>query len=151
MIKRIYRRKEDFMPLLIIGDEQVSMIKKYLGKCHLYAEFIGKKAISVCAVIKVDNTTLEVKNLAVLPSMQNKGFGKRILTYIENRYKRSYKTVILGTGDSKQTVSFYEKCGYKRYSVIKNFFTDNYDHPIYENGKQLVDMIYFKKEIDNED
>ena len=24
------------------------------------------------------------------------------------------------------------------------FFTDHYDHPIFENGVQLVDMIYLK-------
>ncbi|TAH54862.1 MAG: GNAT family N-acetyltransferase, partial [Methanosarcina mazei] len=29
----------------------------------------------------------------------------------------------------------------------QEFFTDNYDHPIYENGKQLVDMIYLKREL----
>ncbi|NLW27017.1 MAG: GNAT family N-acetyltransferase, partial [Hungateiclostridium saccincola] len=41
----------------------------------------------------------------------------------------------------------YEKCGFKRSHVVKNFFTDNYDHPIYENRKQLVDMIYLKRPL----
>lgn len=27
---------------------------------------------------------------------------------------------------------------------IKNFFIDNYDHPMFEDGKQLVDMVYLK-------
>lgn len=30
---------------------------------------------------------------------------------------------------------------------LKNFFTDNYDHPIYECGVRLVDMIYLQKKI----
>ncbi|RPH28773.1 MAG: GNAT family N-acetyltransferase, partial [Bacteroidales bacterium] len=29
----------------------------------------------------------------------------------------------------------------------KNFFTDNYDHPIFEGDIQLVDMIYLKKDL----
>ena len=29
----------------------------------------------------------------------------------------------------------------------KNFFTDHYDHPIYEGGRQLIDMIYLRKPL----
>ena len=28
-----------------------------------------------------------------------------------------------------------------------NFFTDNYTNPIYENGVQLVDMVYLKRAL----
>ena len=28
---------------------------------------------------------------------------------------------------------------------VKNFFTDNYDHPIIECGVQLSDMIYLRR------
>ena len=31
--------------------------------------------------------------------------------------------------------------------IIKNFFIDNYDHPIFEGGVQLTDMIYLQKKI----
>lgn len=34
-----------------------------------------------------------------------------------------------------------------RHHLVKNFFTDHYDHPIYECGVQLVDMVYLQKEI----
>ena len=53
----------------------------------------------------------------------------------------------VGTGDSELTVPFYERCGFVRSHVVENFFTDNYDAPIYEAGVQLVDMVYLKKEI----
>ncbi len=29
-------------------------------------------------------------------------------------------------------------------TIFPNFFTDNYDHPIYECGVQLIDMVYCK-------
>lgn len=41
----------------------------------------------------------------------------------------------------------YEKCGFRRHHVIKDFFTKNYDHPIIECGVQLVDMIVLRKNI----
>ena len=31
---------------------------------------------------------------------------------------------------------------------VERFFTDNYDHPIIEDGIQLVDMVYLKRERD---
>ena len=45
------------------------------------------------------------------------------------------------------TIRFYEKCGFTRSHSIPNFFTDNYDHPIYEGGVQLVDMIYLQRPL----
>ena len=57
----------------------------------------------------------------------------------------------VGTGDSPLTIPFYEKCGFRRFHVIKNFFIDNYDHPIYEDGKQLVDMIILRQKIQSYD
>ena len=53
----------------------------------------------------------------------------------------------VGTSDSPLTIPFYEKCGFIRHHIIKNFFTDNYDHPIFECGVQLVDMIYQQRKL----
>jgi hypothetical protein len=36
------------------------------------------------------------------------------------------------------------ECGFACSHSVPHFFTDNYDHPIYEDGVQLVDMIYLR-------
>lgn len=41
----------------------------------------------------------------------------------------------------------YERCGFVRSHRIENFFVENYDHPIFEDGVQLVDMVYLKKPL----
>ena len=66
---------------------------------------------------------------------------------VAEHFKGQYKTLQLGTGESPLTLPFYEKCGFVQSHRIKNFYTDNYDHPIIEAGVQLVDMVYLKKEI----
>ena len=53
----------------------------------------------------------------------------------------------VGTGDSALTVPFYEKCGFTRSHYIPNFFIDHYDHPIFECGIQLIDMIYLQRRL----
>lgn len=64
-----------------------------------------------------------------------------------NTYRGQYHTLQVGTGDSPSTIPFYEKCGFTQSHVIKNFFTDNYDHIIIDGGVQLVDMVYLKKPL----
>ena len=51
----------------------------------------------------------------------------------------------VGTGDLTYIIDFYKKCGFKFSHKLKNFFVDNYNHPIYEDNTQLIDMIYLKK------
>ncbi len=68
-----------------------------------------------------------------------------MIEFVRSHYA-DCKTLFVGTGDSPSILSFYEKCGFTQSHRIKNFFTDHYDHPIYENGIQLVDMVYLKQE-----
>ena len=67
--------------------------------------------------------------------------------YVVERYKDKYDTLQVGTGDSPLTVPFYENCGFSRHHRVKNFFINNYDHPIFEDGKQLVDMVVLRRKI----
>lgn len=134
--------KRDYLRLLLLADEQESMIEKYLDKGTMYVlDDNGVKAeIVVC---DAGNGVLEIKNLAVEPQFKRQGYGKKLVDFVCGHYKGKYNTLQVGTGDSPLTVPFYERCGFKHSHIVKNFFTDNYDHPIYECGIQLLDMIYF--------
>ena len=58
-----------------------------------------------------------------------------------------FKTMLVGTGETPGILSFYESCGFEISHRIKNFFTDYYDHPMFDGDIQLVDMIYLKKDL----
>ena len=145
---RIYQvnNKCDYVRLLLLADEQENMIEKYLDRGTMYVlNDNGVKAeIVVC---DEGNGVLEIKNLAVEPQFKRQGYGQRLVNFVCEHYKEKYNTLQVGTGNSPLTVPFYEKCGFKRSHTVKNFFTDNYDHPIYECGILLIDMIYFVKEL----
>ena len=138
--------KRAYLSLLLLADEQESMIEKYLDRGTMYVldDYGVKAEIVVC---DEGNGLLEIKNLAVDPQFKRQGYGKKLIEFVCERYKGKYIALQVGTGDSPLTVPFYEKCGFKRSHVVKDFFTENYDHPIYECGIQLVDMIYFTKEL----
>lgn len=146
-IVEITNNKEDFIDILLVGDEQESMILKYLEKSMLFALYEAECLKSVCAIIQTNQSTIEIKNLATYPEFQNNGYATFLLNYIFNKYKNTFKYIMLGTGENNRTLSFYKKRGFVKSYIEKEFFTKNYDHPIYENGTQLVDMIVLKKEL----
>ena len=145
-IRVIHKNKKRFLPLLLLADEQEDMINRYLERGTMYVlEDGGVKA--ECVVTDEGGGILELKNLAVEPEAQRKGYGKALIDFLVCKYKGRYSVLQVGTGDSPLTIPFYEKCGFVRSHKIENFFTDNYDHPIYECGVQLTDMIYLQKYI----
>ena len=145
-IKEIKENKKQFLPLLLLADEQEDMIDRYLDRGTMYVlDDDGVKC--ECVVTDEGNGVLEMKNIATEPDYQGKGYGKALLDFVAATYKEKYSVLQVGTGDSPLTIPFYEKCGFVRSHRIKNFFTDHYDHPIYEAGIQLVDMIYLRKNI----
>lgn len=145
-VKIIEDNKKDFLDLLLLADEQENMIDKYLHRGELFALYDGDLK-SICVVTKENDDEYELKNLATYKKYQGQGYGSSLVKYIFEYYKGKCKTMFVGTGDSPLTIPFYEHCGFKISHKIKNFFIDNYDKPIFENGVQLIDMVYLRKDF----
>lgn len=143
-IIRITEDKSQFMDLLLLGDEQESMIGRYLDSGDLFALY-DNDLKAVCVVAHVDGHTCELKNIAVYEQYQKQGYGAELIRYIFDYYKGRYKAMLVGTGETPSILRFYTRLGFELSHRIDKFFTDNYDHSMFEEGVQLVDMIYLKK------
>ena len=145
-IRKVETNKKRYLDLLLLADEQEDMIDRYLERGTMYVlEDEGVRA--ECVVTDERDGILELKNIAVKPAAQGKGYGKAIVDFLVRTYTGQYAVLQVGTGDSPSTIPFYEACGFRRHHLVKNFFTDHYDHPIYEGGVQLVDMVYLQREL----
>ena len=145
-IREIVTDKKRYLPLLLLADEQESMIDRYLDRGTMFVLTDGT-VVGECVVTDEGEGILEIKNLAVLPDCQRKGHGKALIDYVADRYRGQYSILQGGTGDSLLTIPFYEACGFVRSHKVENFFTENYDHPIYEGGVLLTDMVYLRKNM----
>lgn len=134
------------MSLLLLGDEQESMIHKYLERGELFALY-DTALKTVCVVTQEDTNTCEIKNIATYEKEQEKGYGSLMIKHIIEYYKDKCDTLLLGTGEDDKILSFYKKHGFVYSHTVKDFFIDNYDHKMFENGKQLKDMIYLKMNL----
>lgn len=145
-IREIKENKKQFLSLLLLADEQEDMIDKYLDKGRMYVlDDDGVKC--ECVVVDEGEGIPEIKNIATKPTCQGKGYGRILIDFLVMKYSGEYSILQVGTGDSPLTIPFYEKCGFIRSHSIKNFFIDNYHHPIYESNVQLVDMIILQKKL----
>lgn len=145
-IREVNENKKQFLSLLLLADEQESMVDRYLENGTMYV-LEDNDVKAECVVTDEGNGILEIKNIAVNPKYHRMGYGKALIDFLDSKYADEYSTLQVGTGDSPLTIPFYEKCGFVRSLKIPNFFTDNYDHPIYEGGVQLIDMIYLQRRL----
>lgn len=145
-IRSVTGDKRQYLPLLLLADEQEDMIDRYLDRGEMFVlDDGGVKA--ECVLTDEGGGVLELKNLAVEPAFQRRGYGRALVEFAARRYRGRFRVLQVGTGDSPLTVPFYERCGFVRSHVVKNFFLDHYDHPIVEGGVRLVDMIYLQRPL----
>jgi GNAT superfamily N-acetyltransferase len=143
-IEKITENKKQFLDLLLLADEQEDMIDNYLHYGDLFALYEDDLK-SVCVVVAIDSETCELKNIATYEEHQGKGYGRALINFISEYYKNDFKTMLVGTGEVPWILSYYESCGFEMSYRIKNFFTDHYNHPMFDGDIQLVDMVYLKK------
>ncbi len=95
------------------------------------------------AVCKNSTIELEIKNIAVIEPYRSKGIGSILIDRAKEIAKENkYKILTVGTSDTGfQQIRFYEKNGFTKNGVRKDFFIENYPAPIYENGLQMRDMV----------
>lgn len=145
-IKIIESNKKDFLDLLLLADEQESMIDKYLDRGNLFALYDdGLK--SICVVTDEGNGIYELQNLATYEQVQGKGYGKKLVSHISRYYKDKGTTLSVGTGDIPWIISFYECCGFILSHRLENYFIEHYDQPMFDSSIQLKDKVYLKMDL----
>ncbi len=145
-IRRVTGNRESYLHLLLLADEQMEMIREYLNQGDMIVLEDGE-ICGECIVTDAGDGALEIRNLAVLPGRQRKGYGRAMIEYIAEHYRDSFSFLQAGTGDSPLTVPFYEDCGFIWHHVEKDYFTTHYDHPIVEQGVQLRDRVILRRAL----
>jgi len=144
-------RKDEKIPydLLLLADETLEAINKYIFGSDIYVLEQENRIIAVYVLQSINKNEAEMKNIAVATDYQGQGIGKLLLRDATRKAKgKGFKTIIIGTGDAAvRQLHLYQKEGFEVFDVKKSFFIDNYPEPIYENGIQLKHMIMLKKEL----
>ena len=95
VIKKEKENKGQYMDLLLETDPSKDMINNYLKDGELFVLIYKETIACVAVVIKIDDETIELKNLVTKEEYRGKGYGKKMLKYLENNYKQKYKKMIV--------------------------------------------------------
>ena len=146
VIKKEKNNKEQYMDLLLEADPSKDMINDYLKDGELFVLTYKEKVACVAVVIKIDDETIELKNIATKEEYRGQGYGKKMLKYLADNYKQKYNKMLVGT--SENNIPFYVKQGFDKYEkTIKNYFVDNYDEEIIDGDVHCIDMYYYSKDL----
>ena len=144
-IRRIAAGKEEYLPFLLEADPSEKLIREYLDAGELYALFAGGQPAGEIVLVSRWDGEMELKNLAVAADFRGRGYGAALVRHAFQVCAPRGDKLYVGT--SPANVAFYEKLGFEPAYVVQNYFTDNYDAPIIENGAPLADMLYLVKAL----
>jgi len=78
----------------------------------LIGAFEDEKMLGCCMLIKVDKSTVRLRQMAVLNNLQGKGIGRALMQFAENIARdRGFQKIIMHARAS--AIGFYEKLGYQ--------------------------------------
>ena len=134
---------------MLLADPSEPLVRAYAKQGIVAGALLDDVPVGVYVLVKHSATLMELKNIAVVETLQGKGFGKRLLDHaVETARKQGAVTLEVGTGNSSlDQLAFYEKAGFRRARMDEGFFLRNYDEPIYENGMQCTDMIILSQDL----
>lgn len=91
-IREIKEDKKIYIELLLLADEEEKMVDKYLDRGQMFVlDDEGIKA--ECVVTQEGDNVIEIKNIAVYPKYQKKGYGKKLIEFVENKYKNDFDII----------------------------------------------------------
>ena len=97
-VREVNENKKQYISLLLLADEQESMVDRYLERGTMYVLEDGNVKAE-CVVTDEGNGILEIKNIAVEPKNQGKGYGKALVDFIACKYADRYCILQVGTGE----------------------------------------------------
>ncbi len=85
-------------------------LQKEKDEIHI-ACFEDGKLLGCCMLVKINNNTVRLRQMAVAPNLHGKGIGASIINFAENIARdKGFKTITMHARDT--AIGFYEKFGY---------------------------------------
>jgi len=139
--------RERLLPLLLLADEDETVVCSYIDEGELFAIRDGDQDIGVL-LLTAEGNVVEIKNLALDEEHQGKGLGREAVEFAKRRARElGAERLVVGTADAaRDTVAFHEHVGFRRTGIRAGFF-DAYPTEIWIDGVKARDMVMFEMEL----
>ncbi|WP_338752723.1 GNAT family N-acetyltransferase [Bacillus sp. FJAT-52991] len=142
-IRKLTLNEEPPIKLLLLADPSEKLVREYVSRGECFVAEMDHKIVGVYVLLPTRPETVELVNIAVMESEQDKGIGKILVKdAIHKATAQGYKTIEVGTGNSSiGQLALYQKCGFRMTGIDQDFFIRHYSEEIFENGIQCRDMV----------
>lgn len=135
--------------LLLLADESEASVADYIhrGVCH--AALCDGEVIGQYILLHTRPFTAEIVNIAVAPARQKEGIGTALLRHaIATATAAGFRRIEIGTGDTGAgQIALYERCGFVRCGLDRDYFRRFYPAPVIENGVECRHMVRLRREL----
>lgn len=142
---------KDLIPydLLLLADPSKDLVDEYLEQSDIFIAERNKETLGVIVLFPLTEDTAEIKNIAVKPAFQGQGIGSFLIGNVMKAAAiKNYNNIIIGTANSSiGQLHLYQKLGFEITEIRKDFFTENYTDPIFENGIQAKHLLILAKKL----
>ena len=145
MLHVVQRNREAYLPLLLLADPSEEAIRRYLFEGELYSWLTEEdETVGVLHLMEADPGQIEIKNMAVRERYQGQGQGKKLLNEVLKKLReRGVSEVLVRTGNSSiRNLAFYQKLGFRMNKIEPDYFLNEYQTPIVENGIRCRDRVH---------
>jgi len=119
-IRQITHDKKQFLNLLLLADEQESMVDRYLERGEMFALF-DPEVRAVCVITDEGNGVFEIKNIATDPAFQGRGYGRALIEFALEHCRGKGRVMMVGTGDSPSPCLFTSAAALRKATASKTF------------------------------
>ena len=140
-------RRWNYKNLLLLADPEEQAVQKYLFEGDMYVLQVDGQDVCEAVICRTAPSECELMNLATREDMQGRGYASTLAHLLMKQYSETCSIMRVGTSEDGR--AFYRRLGFQDELIRKNFFLDNYEHPIFENGRQCTDMYCLKVDISN--
>jgi len=135
-LKEVIATSDLFPPEMLKGMMQDYLECKSLKDIWLTGEVDEVPvAVSFCAPERMTEGTFNLFLIAVHSDHQGKGLGEQMMRYIENFLEKQEGRILLvetsGSSEFELARKFYDKCGFTREAVIREFYQEGDDKVIF--------------------
>ncbi len=152
MIQEINDTRAIPLELLHLADPSDEMLDSYLDRSVGFVCLHDSEIIGALLMIPTRPYTMEIMNISVYEKYHNQGIGRQLIEKaIQKAKDLGMRKMEIGTGNPGVVqMLLYQKCGFRIVGIEFDYFRNNYEERIIENGIECRDMIRMELFLETE-
>jgi GNAT superfamily N-acetyltransferase len=143
--------RSQLRPLFELAEDSPAALDAYVDAGRVLVAIEGDEIVGHLQLTETGRDAVEVKNMAVLPTMRGRGVGRALMmAAIELAGAEGRATLIVATAAADVgNLLFYQRLGFRMRSIERDAFTEDtgYQRGLVIDGIELRDRVWLDRRV----